>query len=240
MSTTTVTVVNDNYYNVRSNAGTPINLQYLDRDVARITQEIDLRLSHRLLLFSRERVSMSTTATCRASSRTNSVKFETVNGIEVGFTPLITGRFSFQFGEEHFWDNTIQSDPERIYRAELAGRRPQCQDQGRLCARFRRRQPRRSTRSAAGAPAPTSCSNTISRASCSFAPTSFTCMPTSRASARATGGSRIPTCYKASLGYEITRYWSWYLDYAYERRDAKVEINEFERQIIQTGIVTRF
>jgi hypothetical protein len=38
VSTTTVTVVNDDYYNVRSNAGTTINLQYLDRDAARLSR----------------------------------------------------------------------------------------------------------------------------------------------------------------------------------------------------------
>ena len=119
VSTTTLTVLNDDYYNVQSIGGTPINLQYLDRDVARLTQETDLRLSHRLLLFSRERVSMSTYRNVQGFIQDDSVKFETVNGIEVGFTPLITGRFSFHFGEEHFWANTIQSDPERIYRAEL-------------------------------------------------------------------------------------------------------------------------
>ena len=46
--------------------------------------------------------------------------------------------------------------------------------------------------------------------------------------------------YKASLGYEITRYWVWYLDYAYERRDANIEPNEFDRQIIQSGLIARF
>jgi hypothetical protein len=46
--------------------------------------------------------------------------------------------------------------------------------------------------------------------------------------------------YKASLGYELTRFWSLYLDYSFEQRDANFAANEFERQIIQTGVVARF
>ena len=56
------------------------------------------------------------------------------------------------------------------------------------------------------------------------------------------GAGRLENTYafKASLGYELSRFWSVYLDYAYEQREANFSINEFERQIIQTGIVTRF
>ena len=86
-------------------AGTSINLQYLDRDAGKITQETDLSLSHRLLLFSRQRATMTTYRNEPGFIQRDSIKFETVNGIEVGFTPLVKGRFSFHFAEEHFWAN---------------------------------------------------------------------------------------------------------------------------------------
>jgi Putative beta-barrel porin 2 len=61
-------------------------------------------------------------------------------------------------------------------------------------------------------------------------------------SSLSSGNGRLENTYfyKASLGYEITRYWVWYLDYAYERRDANIEANEFDRQIIQSGLIARF
>jgi hypothetical protein len=240
VSTTTVTVVNDDYYNVRSNAGTTINLQYLDRDAARLSQDTELRLSRRLLLFSRERVTMTTYRNVPGFIQDDSVKFETVNGIEVGITPLITGRFSFQFGEEHFWDSTIQSDPERIYRAELAW------------------SPSRNIRIKAGLTrdfggvsltldsvggrrthADLLLEYEITRQL--FFRANFAHLHANEASLSA-GNGRLENTYfyKASVGYEISRFWTWYVDYAYERRDANIESNEFGRQIIQTGVVARF
>jgi hypothetical protein len=191
-----------------------------------------------LLLFSRERVIMTTYRNVPGFIQDDSVKFETVNGIEVGITPLITGRFSFQFGEEHFWDSTIQSDPERIYRAELAW------------------SPSRNIRIKAGLTrdfggvsltldsvggrrthADLLLEYEITRQL--FFPRSPICMPTGELEC----GERAPRntyFYKASVGYEISRFWTWYVDYAYERRDANIETNEFGRQIIQTGVVARF
>ena len=240
VTTTTVTVANDDYYNVRSNAGTTINLQYLDRDAARISQDTELRLSRRLRLFSQERVIMTTYRNVPGFVQDDSVKFETVNGIEVSITPLITGRFSFQFGEQHFWDATIQSDPERIYRTELMW------------------SPSRNIRIKAGFARDFGGTNLtldsvggrrthadllleyeITRQL--FFRANFAHLHANEASL-SSGAKRLENTYfyKASLGYEFSRFWSWYLDYAYERRDAKIETDEFERQIIQTGVVARF
>ena len=240
VSTTTLTVLNDNYYNVPSIGGTPINMQYHDRDVARLAQDIDLRLSHRLLLFSQERVIMTTYRNVQGFIQDDSVKFETVNGIEVGITPLITGRFSFQFGEEHFWDNTIQSDPERIYRAELAWSPARnirikagfARDFGGVSLTLDSVGGRRTG-------ADFVLEYEITRQL--FFRANFVHLHVNELSL-SSGNGRLENTYfyKASLGYEITRYWSWYLDYAYERRDANIEANEFDRQIIQSGVVARF
>jgi hypothetical protein len=240
LSLTTLAVENDNYFNVRSNAGTSINLQYLDRDVARASQETDLRLSHRLLLFSRERVIMTTYRNEPGFIQRDSVKFEAVNGIEVGFTPLITGRFSFRFGEEHFWDSTIQSDPERIYLTELTWAPSR---NLRMTAGF--------TRDFGGVSFDLdSVGGRRTRANAVleyditrqlFFRATFAYLHANEASISAGGGRLEDTyLYKASLGYEISRFWSLYLDYAYERRDANIEANEFQRQIIQTGVIARF
>jgi hypothetical protein len=240
VSLTTLTVESDNYYNVRSNGGTSIDLQYLNRDVAKVSQDTDLRLSHRLLLFNQSRAIMTTYQNEPGFIQRDSVKFETVSGIQVGFTPLITGRFSFRFGEEHFWDSTIQSDPETVYRAELAWT------------------PSRNLRIAAGftrdfggvsfeldavggrrTRADAVLEYDITRQL--FFRANFAYLHANEASISAGGGRLENTyLYKASLGYEITRFWSLYLDYSYERRDANVETNEFERQIIQTGVIARF
>ena len=239
-STTTVTVENDNYFNVRSNSGTSINLQYLDRDVARLSQETELRLSHRLLLFSRQRVSMSTFRNEPGFIQRDSVKFETVNGIEVVFTPLVKGKFSFHFGEEHFWASVIQSDPERIYSAELSW------------------SPHRNVRIKTGFSRDfggvsfdlDSVGGRRTRADIAleyditrqlFFRASFAHLHANEASI-ISGAGRLENTYtyKASLGYELTRFWSLYLDYSYEQRDANISTKEFERQIIQTGVVARF
>jgi hypothetical protein len=240
VSTTTLTVLNDDYYDVQSIGGTPLNLQYLDRDVARLTQETDLRISHRLLLFSRERVSMNTYRNVQGFIQDDSVKFDTVNGIEVVITPLITGRFSFQFGEEHFWANTIQSDPERIYRAELLWSPAR---NIRLKAGFARDFGGVSlTLDAVGGRrtgADFVLEYDITRQL--FFRASFLHLHVNESSL-SFGNERLENTYfyKASLGYEITRYWVWYLDYAYEKRDANIEANEFDRQIIQSGLIARF
>ena len=240
VTTTTVTVDNDNYFNVRSNSGTSINLQYLDRDAARLAQETELKLSHRLLLFSRQQVNMTTFRNEPGFIQRDSVKFETVNGIEVAFTPLIKGRFSFRFGEEHFWARVIQSDPERIYGAELlwSPRR-----NVRIKASFARdfggvsfdldAVGGRRTR------ADVVLEYDITRQL--YFRAGFGHLHANEASI-ASGVGRIENTYtyKASLGYELTRLWSLYLDYSFQQRDANISTKEFERQIIQTGVVARF
>ena len=240
VSTTTVAVDNDNYFNVRSNAGTSINLQYLDRDAGKITQETDLRLSHRLLLFSRQRATMTTYRNEPGFIQRDSIKFETVNGIEVGFTPLVKGRFSFHFAEEHFWANVVESDPERIYSGELAWwplrnlriKTSLARDFGGVSFDLDSVGGRRTR-------ADIVLEYDITRQL--FFRAGFAHLHANESSIRS-GAGRIENTYvfKASLGYEVSRFWSVYLDYAYEQREANFSINEFERQIIQTGIVTRF
>jgi hypothetical protein len=223
ISTTTVAVDNDNYFNVRSNAGTSINLQYLDRDAGKITQETDLRLSHRLLLFSRQRATMTTYRNEPGFIQRDSIKFETVNGIEVGFTPLVKGRFSFHFAEEHFWANVVESDPERIYSAELAwwplrncgSRRALTRDFGGVSFDLDSVGGRRTR-------ADVVLEYDITRQL--FFRAGFAHLHANEASI-GQGAGRLENTYvfKASLGYECPRFWSVYLDYAYERREANFE-----------------
>jgi hypothetical protein len=238
--TTLVTVENDNYFNVRSNSGGTINLQYLDRDVAKVSQTFDVRLSHRLALFSAQRLTTSVYRNEPGFIQRDSVKFDTLNGVEVAFTPLIKGKFSFQFGEEHFWATAIEGEPELTYRAELAWL------------------PRRNIRITTGLARDfggvnfdlDSNAGRRTRADIVldyeitrqlFFRSSFGYLHANEASI-ATGSGRLEDTYlyKVSLGYELTRYWLLYLDYAYERRDALSEADEFQRQIIQTGVIARF
>ena len=240
VSTTTFTVLSEDYYDVQSISGAPINMQDQDRNTARVSQEFDWRISPRLLLFSRERINMNTYRNVPGVIQDDSIKFETVNGIEVGITPLITGRLSFQFGEEHFWDLANQSDPELIYRAELLW------------------SPRRNVRLKAGVArdfggvslaldsvggrrtlADLALEYDITRQL--FFRANFIHLHANEASL-STGTPRLENTYfyKASVGYQFSRHWSWYVDYAYERRDAKNDVDEFDRQIIQSGIISRF
>jgi hypothetical protein len=239
-TTTTVTWDNDNYFDARSNSGARINLQYLDRDAVKVSQETDVRLSHRLLLFTRQRLITSVFRDEPGFVQRDSAKFETVQGIEVAFTPLIRGKFSFHFGEEHFWTHSIESDPERIYSAELSWLPTR---KLRLKAGFARdfggvsfdldSVGGRRTRADA------LIEYEITRQL--YFRASFAHLHANESSI-VSGGGRNENWqqYKTSLGYEMNRYWSLFLDYAYERRDANAEINEFERQIIQTGVVARF
>jgi hypothetical protein len=239
-STTTMTVETDNYFNVRSNSGTSIDLQYLNHDTAKLSQETELRLSHRLLLFSVQRVNMSTYRNEPGFIQRDSVKFETVNGIEVAFTPLVKGRFSFHFGEEHFRASAIQSDPELIYRAELSW---SPQRNVRIKAGFTRdfggvsfdldSTGGRRTR------ADVALEYDITRQL--FFRAGFAYLHANESGIISGGGRLEDTyAYKASLGYELTRFWSLYLDYSFDQRNANFSINEFERQVIQTGVIARF
>lgn len=239
-SSTTVTLENDDYFDARSNSGTRINLQHLDRDVGKVAQDFDLKLSHRLLLFSRQRVIATQYRNEPGFIQRDSVKFETVNGIEVGVTPLIKGTFSFQFGEEHFWAREVESDPERIYRAELIWtplrnvriRTGFARDFGGVSFDLDSVGGRRTR-------ADLTLEYEITRQL--FFRANFAHLHANEASLVSGAGRLEDTfLYKASLGYELTRFWNLYLDYSYERRDANFAINEFERQIIQTGVVARF
>ncbi len=240
VSTTTVTWENDNYFDVRTNSGNRINLQYLDRDAAKVTQETDLRLSQRLLLFTRQRLITTIYRDEPGFIQRDSVKFETVQGIEVGFTPLIRGKFSVHFGDEHFWTRSIEADPELIYSAEVSWTPTR---KLRLKAGFARdfggvsfdldSVGGRRTR------ADFLLEYEITRQL--YFRASFAHLHANEAGL-ISGAGRLENYYqyKASLGYEMNRFWSLFLDYDYERRDANFEINEFERHIIQTGVVARF
>gem|GEM_PF-5496815 len=240
VSTTTVTVDNDNYFDVRSNDGSRINLQHLDRNDIKVSQETDLQLSHRLLLFSRQRTIATVYRDEPGFIQRDSVKFETLNGVEVRITPLITGKFSFHFGEEHFWVRSIDADPERIYSLEASWTPSR---KVRIKAGFARdfggvsfdldSVGGRRTRADA------QLDYEITRQL--FFRATFNHLHANESSL-STGAGRIENTqlYKASLAYELNRFCELFLDYAYERRDANFEINEFERQIFQTGILARF
>jgi hypothetical protein len=240
ISTTTVTVEKDNYFNVRSTAGSTINLQYLDRESANVAQETDLRLSHRLLLFSRQRASMITYRDEPGFTQDDFVRFETVNGIQVGFTPLITGKFSFHFAEDHFWNTAINADPERAYAFDLAWsparnirlRAGVKRDFGGVSIALDSSGGRRTHADAA-------IEYDITRQL--FFRATFTHLHANEASL-ISGEQRIENSqtYAASLGYQMNRFWSLVLDYAYERRDAVDETSEFKRHIVQTGVIARF
>lgn len=238
--TTTVSVDNDNYFNARSNSGTVINLQYLDRDAVRVAENFELRLSHRLLLFSQQRLNTTFYRDVPGFIQRDSIKYETNNGVEVGITPLIKAKFSFHFAEEHFWATVIESDPETVYNAELSWsparniriRSSFARDFGGVSFDLDSVGGRRTR-------ADIVLDYEITRQL--FFRTSFAYLHANESSLSSGAGRLEDTyLYKASLGYELTRFWELYLDYAFERRDANFEINNFERQIVQTGVVARF
>jgi hypothetical protein len=239
-STLTVSYDTNNYFNVRSNSGTTIDLQNLDREVLTATHNAELRLSHRLSLFSRQAIISSVYRDVPSTDQRDSIKYVLVNGIEVGFTPLIKGRFSFHFAEEHFASSTFEAEPERVYSGELtwSPRR-----NWRLSAGFARdfggvnfdldASGGRRTRATFGL------EYDITRQL--FFRAAFRYQHANEAGIAA-GATRIEDTYqyKASLGYQANRYWNLFFDYAYERRDSRDFLSEFDRQIIQGGAVVRF
>jgi hypothetical protein len=217
-----------------------INLQYNDRDVVRLSQDLDLTISPRLMLFTRQRVISSDYRNVEGFTDRDSVKYDSVNGIEVGLTPLTRGRFEFHFAEEHFRDATINATPEVGYKGALTWL------------------PRRNVRittavgrdfggvnfdldAAGGRRTRVDSSIDYELTRRVFARGTFAYQHSNEASL-ATGGKRIEDVYqyKASLAYEPTRFWMLFLDYLYERREAKIEENQFDRHIIQGGVVARF
>jgi hypothetical protein len=239
-STTTLTVESDDYLDARSNSGERINLQHLDRNTVKVAEEFEARLSHRLALFSRH---LMTTIKYRDEPgflQRDSIKYETVNGIEIGITPLIFSKLYFHFGEEHFWTRQFESDPERIYTAELTWsprrnvvlKTTFARDFGGSSFELDSVGGRRTR-------ADVILDYSITRRL--FFRASFAYLHANEASLQ-TGQTRIEDTflYKASLAYELTRYWNWYVDYAFEKRDAVIASDEFERAIVQTGVVARF
>jgi hypothetical protein len=170
----------------------------------------------------------------------DSVKYETVNGAEVGITPLVKTRFTFQFAEEHFWATVIESDPELIYSAELTWsparhvriRSSFSRDFGGVSFDLDSVGGRRTR-------ADIILDYEITRQL--FFRSSFGYYHANENSLT-TGAGRLEDTYlaKASLGYEFTRFWIVYLDCSWERRDANIDVNEYERQIVQTGVIARF
>ncbi len=236
----TVGVDNDNYFNVRSNSGTSINLQYLDRDSIKGSEDFELRLSHRLMLFSQNRINSTIYRDEPGFIQRDSVKFETNNGVEAALTPLVKAKFSFHFAEEHFWASVIQSDPEQIYNAELSWSPAR---NVRIRSSFSRDFGGVSfdLNSVGGRRTRTDVILDYEMTRQLFFRSSFAYLHANESSI-ISGAGRLEDSYlaKASLGYELNRFWMLYLDYSYERRDANFEINEFERQIVQTGVIARF
>lgn len=239
-STTTFSYENDNYQNVRSNSGTTINLQQLDRDVLKVSHEEELKLSQRLLLFSRQRVIASDYREVVGQLQRDSTKYEVVSGIEVGFTPLIKGKFEFHFAEEHFTAATVDAEPEQVYTTELSW------------------SPRRNLRlkasfardfggvnfdldAAGGRRTRTDLVIEYDITRQLFFRSTLAYKHANEAGIT-TGTNRVEDTYQMrnSLGYELNRFWSVFLDYAYERRDALNADDEFKRHVIQAGAVARF
>jgi hypothetical protein len=240
VTTTTFAFENANYFNVRANGGGSLNLQFLDRDVLRVTQEEELLLSHRLRLFSRQSVIASDYRHVPGFVQRDSVKLDTASGVEVGFTPLIKGRFTFRFAEEHFDDPTIEADPELGYGTEITWA---VLRNVRLRAGFAREfggvnfdldsVGGRRTRADFGI------DYDITRRL--FARTMLTYLHANENSI-ATGTSRIEDTYqyRLSLAYQLDRYWSLFADYAFETRQSESGTDEFERQVVQAGVIARF
>jgi hypothetical protein len=240
VSTTTVSYENNDYFNVRSNAGPSINLQFLDRDVLTGTHNLDLKLSHRLTLFSRQAVTGSIYREVPGIEPRDSVKYTLVNGIEVAFTPLIKGRFSFHYAQEHFSSSAYEAEPERIYSAEViwSPRRNL-----RLLASFARDfgginfdfDSAGGQRTRAGFGIEYDISRQL------LFRGSFRYQHANEAGVIATD-TRVEDTYqvKASLGYQANRYWNLFLDYAYEAREARNYFDEFDRHVIQAGATARF
>ena len=238
--TTSAAYENQNYFNVRSVGGPPINLQSLDRDVFKVGQEAELRLSHRLRLFSRVSVNDTDYREVMGFTERDSTKVAIVNGVEVAFTPLIKGLLSHHYGEERFKSASIQSDPEIYYRVELYW------------------SPLRHLRLRAGAArefggvsfdldasggrrtrADFAIDYDITRRL--FLRASFNYTHANEAGL-ALGEKRVEDThqYRASLGYQLNRHWNLFLDYAVESRDANIEANQLERHVVQVGAVARF
>lgn len=239
-TTTAVGVENDNYFNVRSNGGGIIDLQFLDRDLMRASQETELKISHRLKLFSNQRVVASDYREGVSAIDRDSVKFVTVNGIEVVLTPLVKVRAYFHYGNEHFRDATIEADPERIYGTEVtwSPRR-----NIKLRAAFSREfggvsfdldaTGGRRSRVELGL------DYEITRRL--HLRTSFHYVHANEAAFIA-GTDRIEDTYvyKASLGYHLNRIWTLTLDGLIEKRDSTIPDNSFDRFVVQAGATARF
>lgn len=239
-STTYVSFDNNNYFNGRSNGGGIVNLQDLDRDVWTVGHDADFRFSHRLMFFSQQRVINSDYRDLGVTNPRDSTKFETTNGIEVGLTPLITANLSFRFGKEEFVTNVVQSDPERAYTGGLTW-------SPRRNLRFRTLLARefggtnfeldasggRRTRATFDA------EYDITRQLLFRG--GFAYVHANEASL-SSGVQRVEDAYayRASLSYQLNRYWSLYSDYVFEQRDSTIDADTYDRHIIQGGVVGRF
>jgi hypothetical protein len=240
ISTTTASYENNDYFNVRSNAGPSINLQFLDRDIFTATHNLELRLSHRLSLFSRQAVAGSIYRKVTGVDPRDSVKLTVVNGIEVAFTPLIKARFSFHYAQESFDSPAYEAEPERIYTAEViwSPRR-----HVRVTASFARDfgginfdlDAAGGQRTRAGLGLEYDISRQL------LFRTSVRYQHANEAGITAAGNRVEDTYeYKASLGYQASRYWNLSLDYAYEARRARDYFAEFDRHVVQAAATARF
>jgi len=239
-SETTLNYENDNYFNVRSTGGTVLNLQGQDRDLLKASHEEELKLSHRLLLFTRQRVITSEYRNMPGKDQRDSIKYEMVSGIEVGFTPLVKGKFSFHFGEEHFFAPSISADPELVYTTELSwSPRRNLRLKGSVARDFGGVNFDLDAAGGRRTRADLVVEYDITRQL--FFRTTFAHKHANEAGI-STGAKRLEDTYvyKNSLGYQMNRFWSLFLDYAYERREALTATDEFERHVIQAGAVARF
>jgi hypothetical protein len=238
--TTTAAYENENYFNVRSIGGAPINLQALDRDVLKIGQEAELKLSHRLRLFSRVTLNDTDYREVAGFIERDSTKVELVSGVEVALTPLIKALFLHHYSEERFKATSIESEPEIFYRTELTWsplrylrlRAGAAREFGGVSFDLDRSGGRRTR-------ADFNIDYDITRQL--LLRGSFNYLHANEAGLAA-GEKRVEDTYqyRASLVYQLNRYWNLFLDYAVENRDANIEGNQLDRHIVQMGVVARF
>jgi hypothetical protein len=240
VTTLTFGFENENYFNVQSNSGSTINLQFLDRDVFRVAEEEELRLSDRLRLFARQGVLSSDYRNVPGFIQRDSVKFESESGIEVGLTPLIKARFSFRFAEEHFASSAIDADPELDYNAEISWL---ILRNVRLRAAFAREfggvnfdldsVGGRRTRAEFGVDYEIS-RRLLMRSTLTYLHANENSI--------SDGGGRLEDTYqyRLALSYQLNRYWSAFADYGFETRQTDSLVDQFDRNIMQAGVVARF
>lgn len=239
ISTLAVDYATDSYSSVRSVTGSIVDLRFLDRDMLTVSHKTEVPFSQRFRFVNRVAWIETDYRNVPLVVPRDSSKVEVSNGVEVVFSPVLRGDFTFLYGKSDFTSPLIVADPENFYTLNLIW-----QPRSYFTLRFNaaREFGGVNFEQDFGAGRRTRLGVTMDYG--------ITRRLTWRAGFNYVhangdnllGATRVEDqyVYNTSLGYAVNDRVSLFLDYNLENYNSTISAEQYDRQVIQAGVIARY